>query len=326
MSLVSRLGRVRELAGTTRRRLRLATPTELRVEELDRRLATVEQWLHESWETTTESLQRLEHRVARTQQVQGLETVALNPLELRNVLWAIATEEPEMRRRVWALRDEPDYELAYTEAEPLVSIVIPTRDRPGLLTERSLPSALAQTHPNVEVIVVGDTAGPEIGEAIGAVGDDRVRYRNLTHRVVASDDERKHWLVAATMMRNEGARMARGRWLVSLDDDDAMYPDQIERLLALARETRAEVVYGKVRELRSDGRPAGERGEFPPRAGEFNWQAALYHGALRVFERHFTAAEFATPGDWYMLERMLRTGVRFAMLDELVCDYFPSQS
>ena len=58
MSLAGRLGRVRELAGTTRRRLRLATPTELRVEELDRRLATVEQWLHESWETTTESLQR----------------------------------------------------------------------------------------------------------------------------------------------------------------------------------------------------------------------------------------------------------------------------
>jgi hypothetical protein len=26
----------------------------------------------------------------------------------------------------------------------------------------------------------------------------------------------------------------------------------------------------------------------------------------------------------YMLERMLRAGVRFAMLDEIVLDYFPS--
>jgi len=316
---------VRALVGRRRRGLGLVTPSELRIQELDRRLVQIEEWLHASWETTTESLQRLEHGFARTRQVRGLETAALDPIELRNILWAIATEEPEMRRRLWALRDAAGYELAYTEPDPLVSVVIPTRDRPELLRERSVPSALAQTHGNIEVIVVGDTAGPEIEAALTAMDDERIRYRNLPHRVVASEDERKHWLVAATMMRNEGTRMSRGQWLVSLDDDDELYPDHVERLLALAREQRAEVAYGKVRELRSNGDLPAERGSFPPRADEFSWQAAIYHGALRLFERQFTAAEFAVPGDWYMLERMLRTGVRFAMLDELVCDYFPSQ-
>jgi hypothetical protein len=45
---------------------------------------------------------------------------------------------------------------------------------------------------------------------------------------------------------------------------------------------------------------------------------------LRFFERELVAAHLEIPGDIYMLERMLRVGVRFAMLDEVVLDYFPS--
>jgi glycosyltransferase involved in cell wall biosynthesis len=176
----------------------------------------------------------------------------------------------------------------------------------------------------VEVVVVGDAAGPELEQAVASLRDSRVVYRNLTQRVTVSDDERKHWLVAATMARNEGARVARGRWLVSLDDDDEMRPDFVERLLGLARAESAEVAYGKLRSVGSSGAER-DMGEFPPRPNEFGWQAAIYHAGLRFFERELVAAEFATPGDWFMLQRMLRAGVRFAMAPEVVAHYYPRQ-
>jgi hypothetical protein len=31
------------------------------------------------------------------------------------------------------------------------------------------------------------------------------------------------------------------------------------------------------------------------------------------------------PGDWFLLERMLRAGVRFGFVPELVLDYYPSR-
>jgi hypothetical protein len=36
------------------------------------------------------------------------------------------------------------------------------------------------------------------------------------------------------------------------------------------------------------------------------------------------AAHLGIPGDMYLLARMLRCGVSFAMLDAVVWDYFPS--
>jgi hypothetical protein len=36
------------------------------------------------------------------------------------------------------------------------------------------------------------------------------------------------------------------------------------------------------------------------------------------------AADVPTPGDYFRLERMVRAGVRFGMLDEIVYDYYPS--
>jgi hypothetical protein len=94
-------------------------------------------------------------------------------------------------------------------------------------------------------------------------------------------------------------------------------------LLDLAREQRAEVVYGGFEEHRPGGRPVTGIG-FPPQLGRFSWAGALMHGELRFFERELVAASLEIPGDMYLLERMLRTGVRFAMLDDVVLDYFPS--
>jgi hypothetical protein len=97
----------------------------------------------------------------------------------------------------------------------------------------------------------------------------------------------------------------------------------VASLLRVACEQRAEVAYGGFEEHHPDGARSTGLG-FPPRLGCFSWAGALVHAGLRFFERELFAAHLELPGDMYMLERMLRAGVRFAPLDEVVLDYFPS--
>ncbi len=162
------------------------------------------------------------------------------------MLRAILDEESLQRRRLYAARAATTIRSPTRSRDPLVSVTLPTRDRPEALV-RSLRSVLAQTHEHLEVLVVGDAAGPEIAAAVAEVGDPRVSYANLTQRIAAHPDPERHWLVASGMARNEAARRARGAWLLHFDDDDTLRPDAIAALLARAREVRAEVVYGGLR-------------------------------------------------------------------------------
>ncbi len=239
------------------------------------------------------------------------------------MLRTILDEEAENRRRLHALRARQDYEDAYANPDPLVSITLATSGREDTLLGRALPSLLSQTHTNLEVVVVGDAVAAEIGDAVAAIADPRVSYINLSQRITAHPDPRKHWLVGSTMPRNEATRRANGQWLLHFDDDDHLRPDAIASLLNVARERRAEVVYGGFEAHLRDGERA-TRIDFPPHWGYFSWGAALMHGGLRFFERELIAAHLEIPGDVYMMERMLRVGVRFSLLDEILLDYFPS--
>jgi hypothetical protein len=240
---------------------------------------------------------------------------------LRSVLRTLAADDPGHRRRLHRLRAEPGYAAAWDEPNPLVTISIPTRNRPHLLVERSLASALAQTHEHLEVLVIGDAAGPEVAAAVEGVGDPRVRFVNLTHRFVRDDGE--HWLTAQTLPRNEAYRLARGRWLLDLDDDDALRPQAVAELLAHARAERLEVAYGMLEAHDPDG-STKPLGGFPPELGRFHWQGAVVHAGLRFFAREHVAADLGWPGDWFRVQRMLRAGVRIGPLDQVTCDYYPS--
>jgi acyl carrier protein phosphodiesterase len=240
------------------------------------------------------------------------------------VLRAIVTEEAANRRRLDLLRTEQEYKLPFEHPDPLVTVCIPTHDRVGLLTERALPSVLAQTHRRLEVLVIGDASPPHVAAAVEALGDDRVRFVNLTHRHAATDADR-HWLVGSAPARNAGYALASGHWIVDFDDDDAMRPHAIERALAMAREQRLEVVYGKLAAHYSDGRTEIV-GRFPPTVHQFGWQAAVVHSGLRFLGRELVAAAFGHPNDWFRVESMMRIGVRFGMVDDVLYDYYPARS
>ena len=240
------------------------------------------------------------------------------------VLRAIATEEAANRRRVEQLRVDPAYSDPFDHPDPLVTVCIPTYDRVELLTERALPSVLAQTHRRLEVLVVGDGSPPHVAEAVAAIDDDRLRFVNLTHRHATTDADR-HWLVGSVSARNAGYAHAGGHWIVDFDDDDEMRPQAVERVLAMAREQRLEVVYGKLAAHFADGRTE-TIGRFPPTVHQFGWQGAAVHAGLRFVGRESVAAAFGHPNDWFRVETMMRIGVRLGMVDEILYDYYPARS
>jgi GT2 family glycosyltransferase len=240
------------------------------------------------------------------------------------MLRLIADDEPGNRRRLYAARRSPGYEQAWTDPEPLVSVVIATYSSWETLRDRAIPSVLGQTYPHLELIVVGDAAPPETAGVIEAIDDERVRYVNRNRNGPYPSDPLERWYVVGTPPFNEGTQLARGAWIAPMADDDALRPDCLETLLERAREGRHEVEYSMLHCLMNDG-TSFDLGEFPPRLGHFGFQGSIYHSALRCFEFELGDSLFATPNDWGLCRRMLRAGVRFGMVDRPLVDHWESK-
>jgi hypothetical protein len=233
-------------------------------------------------------------------------------------------EDPAQRRRLYALRESEEYELAFSEAEPLVSFVIPTHNRFESVRDVSLPSILAQTYSNIEVIVAGDCSPPETEQVIAAIGDPRVRFCNRTVRGPYPEDKSVRWYMLGTPPYNDGVALARGRWIATLGDDDAVRPEHTEALVRAAQENRYEHCYGR----HLIHYPSGEEldvGGFPPAKGEFVLQSSIYHAGLAFFQMEPADYLSAEPNDWSLCRRMLAAGVRFGMVDAILADKYESR-
>jgi hypothetical protein len=249
------------------------------------------------------------------------------------LLRVLVADEAGNRRRLEDLRATPDYERPFDDPAPLVSICIPAlASRMELLLERALPSALGQTHAHIEVVIVGDGHDPRVDPRLATLSDSRVRLGDVTHRI--SGTRYGQWFAGSTLPRQEARRLARGLWITDLDDDDALREDAIEKLLAHARATRAEVTSGLIEQHHPDGTRPHHIAGFPASTMP-DWSglpadwagractAALWHHGLRFFVRVHAAELIGVPDDVYLALRMARAGVRFAQLDEPVYDYWP---
>ena len=106
---------------------------------------------------------------------------------------------------------------------PRVSVVIPTRDRLGLVPE-AVASVLDQTMGDLELVVVDD------GSSDGTARALRERFRDDRLRVVVQEP------LGVSAARNRGVRETSGEWVAFLDSDDRWLPRKLERqLAALAR-------------------------------------------------------------------------------------------
>lgn len=100
---------------------------------------------------------------------------------------------------------------------PLVSVVVSTYNRPYFLCEL-LESLVRQTVSDFEVVIVNDNGLP--------VGFVRDLYPELSTRII---DLNQNMQLVHT--KNIGVEHARGKYIMLMDDDDAVLPMHLERLL-----------------------------------------------------------------------------------------------
>ena len=111
-----------------------------------------------------------------------------------------------------------------------ISIVIPAYNCEKTIA-RCLMSALSQTYPNKEIIVIDDGSSDQTP---GILDEFQKQYAEI--RVIHKQNEG----VAAA--RNDGMRAASGTWLVTLDADDYIDSDMLATMHASAERSPADLV------------------------------------------------------------------------------------
>ena len=256
---------------------------------------------------------------------QSLDEFRTQTQRITEILQLMYDDERGSRRRLADLRDTEEYELAFTEPEPLVSVVIPTYTGHETLRERAIPSVLAQSYENFEIVVVGDAAPPEAAEVVASFGDERIVFENLPVRGPYPDDPFDRWNVTAVPPYNAAVRRASGRWISPFADDDALRPHALELMVETVQRERYDVCYGKLNCILDDGREV-IFGTFPPEHAGFGLQGGIYHAGLSFIEQDLGYYLFGLPNDWAMARRMLRAGARFGFVDDVVADYYPTSN
>jgi LmbE family N-acetylglucosaminyl deacetylase/glycosyltransferase involved in cell wall biosynthesis/ubiquinone/menaquinone biosynthesis C-methylase UbiE len=115
--------------------------------------------------------------------------------------------------------------------QPLVSIIVRTKDRPKLL-RNALRSIAAQTYRPIEVVMVNDGGCDlDIEELKGILVDVSLNYVRLE-----KNTGRAH-------AGNVGIENAKGEYIGFLDDDDEFYSEHVETLISCLKQGDYKVAY-----------------------------------------------------------------------------------
>ncbi|MBL9129229.1 MAG: glycosyltransferase, partial [Verrucomicrobiales bacterium] len=127
----------------------------------------------------------------------------------------------------------PTASTTSADAGPFVTIAIPTYNRARFL-EEAVRSALDQTYPRLEVLVVDDGSTDDTALLARGFGDSRVRYVAKEH-------------TGGPDTRNRCIAEARGEFVLWLDSDDVLLADTLALYVAeLRRSPGIDVLYGNL--------------------------------------------------------------------------------
>lgn len=123
-----------------------------------------------------------------------------------------------------------------------ISVIIPTCHRETQLLE-AIGSVLGEPDVRFEIIVIDDGGERPARDAVSSIADPRVQY---FARATPSRGR-------PALPRNDGARLARGRYLYFLDDDDLLIPGSLAAMSrALDTAPEAGMAFGAVEPFGED--------------------------------------------------------------------------
>ena len=129
---------------------------------------------------------------------------------------------------------------------PLVTVCIVHHERPELV-RMAVDSVVAQDYPALEAVLVDD--GSESAGALAALDALEAEFGERGWRVIRQENRFKG------AARNAAAAVARGEWLLFLDDDNVLFPDAVSRLVRAARFSGADCVPAASIRFYGDGDP-----------------------------------------------------------------------
>ena len=152
------------------------------------------------------------------------------------------------------------WSMQMTPTRALVSVIIPTYNRAHCLA-RAVESALTQTYPNVEVIVVDDGSTDTTGDLI-------VRQYGKDRRVMYLYQANSGVCAA----RNAGFERARGDYIALLDSDDVWEPWKLELQIAcLEKHPEIGMVWTDMTAIGRDGTTVISRAYMRQMYSAYRW-------------------------------------------------------
>lgn len=198
----------------------------------------------------------------------------------------------------------------------LISVVIPAYNQSAYL-RLALDGVLAQTHHELEIIVVDDGSTDDTPAVCQAITDPRLRY-------IRQDNDRSFGLGA----RNRGMLEARGEWIALLDQDDLWAPQKLAAQLRLAQENPAlGCVFCPARLIDDDGIVTGYQSDDLPEGEVYAHllKRNRYYVSSGMFRRRllFMAGiphESCGYADWQLWMSLARHAP-VGVVHEYLCDY-----
>ncbi|MFT5467908.1 MAG: glycosyltransferase involved in cell wall biosynthesis [Verrucomicrobiales bacterium] len=128
-----------------------------------------------------------------------------------------------------------------TNSNPLVSVIIPTFNRAGMIAG-TLDSIREQAHRPIEILVVDD----------GSTDDTEARVEEFVSRIPSGTGLTLRYFKqenrGVASARNQGLKQAQGAYIQYLDSDDSLLPDKVSTHAGfLESHPDFDVVYGPVR-------------------------------------------------------------------------------
>lgn len=215
---------------------------------------------------------------------------------------------------------------------PLVSVITGTWQRHDLLME-CIENVRQQTYRPLEHIIVSDGPDPALRDKLTGVklgittypARGAIKFGPEPDIPITFAECGRHWssfLAASisTVPFQVAQWLARGDYLCWwADDERALTPDHIERLVDLLESTDSDFVYPYVRLVPAPGIPMSAHviGSDPPMLGQVTH--CLFRADLLDYRGFTTHVGSAT--DWDQIAHWMAAGARWAMLEDVTFEH-----